>query len=36
MTQTAFLDHLRGQLDGIRADGMWKHERALGGAQVAN
>ena len=33
---TAFLDHIRGTLDGIRAEGLWKTERGLTGAQGAH
>jgi glycine C-acetyltransferase len=33
---TAFLDAVRTTLDGIRADGLWKAERALTGAQGAH
>lgn len=36
MTQPAFLDHIRTELDGIRAAGMWKRERAIAGAQGAH
>lgn len=33
---TEFLDHIRSELDGIRAAGMWKTERAISGAQGAH
>jgi glycine C-acetyltransferase len=33
--KTAFLDHLGGVLEGIRAEGLWKEERAISGAQGA-
>jgi glycine C-acetyltransferase len=32
---TDFLNHIRSELDGIRAAGMWKAERAIAGAQGA-
>ncbi|MGQ0567181.1 MAG: glycine C-acetyltransferase [Gemmobacter sp.] len=34
--KTAFLDHIRDTLDGIRAEGLWKAERSLTGAQGAH
>lgn len=33
--RAAFLDHLGGMLAGIRAEGLWKDERAIEGAQGA-
>jgi glycine C-acetyltransferase len=33
---TDFLDHVRATLDGIRAEGLWKAERSLTGAQGAH
>jgi glycine C-acetyltransferase len=33
--RAAFLDHLGGVLAGIRAEGLWKEERAISGAQGA-
>lgn len=36
MTENAFLSHLSAVLDGIRADGLYKSERLIGGAQGAH